>query len=234
MQIFILCKPYLMAHKYALVIYLLIIFASVCVAILSPYILGDFIDNLIQGADVQTIVRFCLFFGGLNLLRIGKGYISAMLYVRMQNKMSYAFNMKVIKHIQGLSLSYIHKKDIAYLNQRVTGDTQGLINFCINVLQNMITQTFIIIIPFVILFTLNPLISLLMLLFITVYVVLYLTCRKKLYDVGYMLRERQAKFYSALLEQLRYVKVIKTNVKNMPHPRLSAGSGFLSKTSIYK
>jgi len=67
MRIFKLCKPYLLSCKYALALYIVLTFGMVAVAILSPYILGDFIDTLIQGADVNAILRFCAVFGGLSL-----------------------------------------------------------------------------------------------------------------------------------------------------------------------
>ncbi|MCL2204272.1 MAG: ABC transporter ATP-binding protein/permease [Defluviitaleaceae bacterium] len=211
MKILTLCKPYLLAHKYALGVYVGLTLATVAITILSPYILGDFIDDLIQGADMHTISRFCLIFGGLNLLRIVKGYFSAMLYVKMQNRMGYSFNKNVIQHIQRVSLSYINQKDIAYLSSRVTSDANSLIGFCVSVLQSVLTHAILLVVPFFVLFSLNRFISLLMLAFLGVYVILYFTCKKKLYEVSLAMREKQATFFSGLLEQLKYIKLIKTN-----------------------
>jgi len=183
----------------------------VVITILSPYILGDFIDNLIQGADVNAILRFCFIFGGLSLLNIVKGYAIAMLYVKMQNKMGYAFNKAVLQHIQNVSLSYINRKDIAYISNRVTADANSLIGFCTTVMQSIITNVIMLVIPFLILLTLNRFITMLMLFFLGVYLFLYFVCKKLLYKAGFELRESQARFFSGLLEQLKFIKLIKTN-----------------------
>ena len=211
MHIFTLCKPYLLCHKYTLVIYISLTLTTAAIAILSPFILGDFIDNLIQGADVYTILRFCFIFGGLSLLRIVKGYITSLLYVKMQNKMGYDFNKSIIQHIQRISLSYTNQKDIAYISNRVNGDTSSLIGFSITVLQHIVTHSIMLVLPFFILFTLNRLITLLMIFFLGIYLLMYFAYKKRLYEAGFALRESQAHFFSKLLEQLKYIKLIKIN-----------------------
>jgi len=211
MHIFALCKPYLLSCKYALAVYIFLALTTVIITILSPYILGDFIDNLIKGADVYTILRFCLIFGGLGLFSIVKGYITSLLYVKIQNKMGYGFNKAVLRHIQRASLSYINKKDIAYISSRVNNDANSLIGFCISVLQSIITNAIMLVIPFIVLFMLNRFITLLMLLFLAVYLLLYFACKKLLYEAGLALRESQARFFAGLLEQLKYIKLIKAN-----------------------
>jgi len=211
MRIFTLCKPYLLSSKYALAIYISLTFTTVIIAIISPYILGDFIDNLIQGADVNTILRFCFIFGGLSLLGIVKGYATSLLYIKMQNKMGYGLNKAVLQHIQRVSLSYCNNKDIAYISNRVNTDANSLIGFCINVLQRILTNAIKLVVPFIILLTLNRFITTLMLIFLVVYLLLYFACRKLLYEAGLALRESQARFFSGLLEQLKHIKLIKTN-----------------------
>jgi len=211
MRIFTLCKPYLVTCKYALVLYILLTFTAVVITILSPYILGDFIDNLIQGADVYVILRFCVIFGGLNMLGIMKGYATSLLYIKMQNGMGYGFNKAVLQHIQKLSLKYSDNQNIAYLSNRVTADTNSLIGFCITVVQNMLTNAVMLVVPFIVLFTLNQFITILMAIFLAIYLLLYFACKKFLYEAGFALRESHARFVSGLLEQLKFIKLIKTN-----------------------
>ena len=208
---FRISKTYLLSQKRPLIIYVFIILASSAITILSPYIIGDFIDALIYGADINVIFRFAVIFGGLGLLKIIKGFITSLIYVKMQVKMSYDFNMDVIKHIQGLSLSYSSKEDSAYLTQRINSDTNSLIVFCISILQNIITSAITLIVPFIILLTMNWLISVLMLVFIVMYTMLYFVFKKPLYKAGLALRESFAKFYAKLFEQLKYLKLIKMN-----------------------
>jgi len=211
MKPFSLCKTYLLSYKYTLIIYVIIILASSVIAILSPLIIGDFLDDLIYDANMEIIFHFCIIFGGLNLLKIIKDYVAGIMNAKMQVKMSYKFNKDVISHVHGLSLSYINQEDSAYLSQRIGNDTVSLIGFCVSILRNIIANTIMLIAPFVILLRLNRLIALLMLGFIAIYIVLYFAFKELLYNVGFAFREAQSKFFSKLLEQMKYIKLIKLN-----------------------
>ena len=148
MKPFNLTKPYLLSQKYTLILYITIIISTSTISILSPYIIGDFLDALIAGGSVYVILRFCAIFGGLNILRIIIGYITSIINIKMQTQMSYNLNREVIEHIQGLSLSYTNKNDSAYLSQRIGGDSVSLIAFCISILQSITSNVIMLIIPF--------------------------------------------------------------------------------------
>ena len=119
MKIFTLCKPYLQSQIYSLIVYVAVALVSSAIAILSPYVIGGFLDELIIGGDVGVILRFSLIFGGLGILRILKGYVAAVMYVNIQARLSHRLNMDATKHIQNLSLTFADKEDSAYLSQRV-------------------------------------------------------------------------------------------------------------------
>lgn len=98
MKPFYLCKTYLLSHKYALSTYIATILAATVISILSPYIIGNFLDNLIPGADTRVILRFSLIFGGLSLIKIVKDYVAGIMRAKMHVKMSYNFNKDAIHH----------------------------------------------------------------------------------------------------------------------------------------
>jgi len=118
MKVFKMCKTFLISYRSNLVLYIAIILITTTISIISPYILGDFLDTLIFGADIKSVLVFCALFGGLNVLRILLGYVTSIIYVKVQTKMGYDMNMYAIKHVQSLSLSYTNNQDSAYLNQR--------------------------------------------------------------------------------------------------------------------
>jgi len=211
MKIITLCRKYLLQHKLQLSVYIAIIFLSTAISILSPYIIGVFLDNLIAGADLGAVLHFCIIFGGLSLVKIIKGYITAVMNTKMQTKMSYDLNMDAIKHIQGLSLSYINRKDSAYLSQRIGSDSMSLVSFCVSVLQSIISNIILLIVPLVILLIMNWFIAVLMMAFLVLYAILYFAFKMPLYNAGFAFRESQAKFFSKLFEQLKYTKIIKVN-----------------------
>ena len=105
----------------------------------------------------------------------------------------------------------MNKNDSAYLSQRIGGGSVALIAFCISILQSITSNTIMLIVPFVILLHMNRLIAMIMISFIILYTALYFLFKKHLYNASFSHREAQAKFFSKLYEQLKYIKLIKTN-----------------------
>jgi ATP-binding cassette subfamily C protein len=133
------------------------------------------------------------------------------MYTKMHLRMGYAFSMDVTRHIQNLSLSYINKEDSAYLSSKIGGDTNGLIGYCIGVLQSIITNVLLLIAPLVVLLFMNWFIAVMLLLFFIAYAGIYFAFKKPLYKAGLAYKEKLDKLFSKMLEQLRYLKLIKLN-----------------------
>jgi len=184
---------------------------TTAIGIASPYIIGDFLDTLISGADMGAIMWFCIIFGGLNVLKLAKGYVTSIIYVKMQAKMSYELNMDTIRHIQNLSLTYANRNDGAYLTQRVSGDSVNVIVFGITILQSVLTNTLTLVIPFIVLLHMNWRITLLFGGFLAAYALLYLVFKNSLFNASLIHTEANNKFFTSLFEQLNYVKSVKIN-----------------------
>jgi len=144
----------------------------------------------------------------------------------MQTQMSYNFHHDITKHIQSLSLSYTNNQDSTYLNQRINSDTGSLIVFCITILNNVLVNLIMIIAPFIILLTMNWFITVLLAGFLLLYAVLYTAFKKPIYNAGFRLKEAQGKFFSTLFEQLKHIKLIKTN-SIQPEISRRTDSGFV-------
>jgi len=234
MKIFHLCKPYILSQKYTLAAYILIILLTTAIGILPPYIIGSFLDNLIEGAGVYIILRFCAVYAGLNLIKIIKGYILSIMYVKMHTQMGYNFNMDTVEHIQGLSLSYAINQDSAYLSQRISGDTNSLIMFCLSILQNIIKNILLLVIPFVILLTMNWFIAAMMIGFLVVYIAIYFLFRKSIYSASLVLKEARNKFTPKLIEQLKHIKFIKINsVQKEINQRANGGFATVKDAALH-
>lgn len=178
---------------------------------MSPYVLGEFIDKLIIGADRIIIAQFCISFGVICLFKIIKDYATSVLYTKMQNKMGYKINMYIIKHIQRLSLSFINHKDVSYLNQRINGDSYAIISFCLKALRDATINVILIVVPFFILFSLNTTITVVLLFFIFLYIAIYSLLKKTMYNAGLAYTEGQAKFIASLFEQMEHIMQIKVD-----------------------
>ena len=191
------------------------------IAILTPYLTGDFIDTLVLGKGLKTIYNFCAILAAINIARLLLGYYTSVIYIKMQARMGYDFNKAVITHVQRLSLSFINNSDTAYLNQIINNDTNALIIFCITVVQNFITNLLYLAIPLVISFKINSLITMLLMVFVIIYLFLFIIFKKPLYTVNMRMKEGQSKFFSKLHEQFQLIRFIKIHsVESEFHERL--------------
>lgn len=209
MAILRFCKQYLLSLKTMLALFLVLYLFGSAISMLSPYILGDFIDKLVSGANEAVILRFCCIFGGISIFKIIKDYFTSVLFTQMNIRMGYKLNMDVIEHIQALSVSFSSDKDDAYLNQRINNDCYSLISFSLTTIRDILIHTLMFIIPMIVLFTLNKLILAILLGFIFLYVVTSILLKNKLYHTGMLYRETQARFTASLYEQLKHLVKIK-------------------------
>ncbi|MCL2400738.1 MAG: ABC transporter ATP-binding protein/permease [Defluviitaleaceae bacterium] len=211
MKVLFFCKKYMFKHKITLIVYLAITITVSCISIISPFVIGNFLDALIEGGDIGVIVRFCVIFGGLSIAKLLIGYITSVMYIKVQSDISYSLNMDTIKHLQNLSLSYTNNKDSANLNQRVNIDAVEVITFSINLLSQFITNLVLLFIPFFILLTMNIVVTFLLVGFLLIYAALYFIFKKPLYNANFALKESYNNFFASLYEQLKYIKQIKIN-----------------------
>jgi len=211
MKIFLFCKKYLMLHKFQLFTYIIIVIISAAIGIVTPYIIGDFLDTLIAGSSINVVIRFCVIFGGLSIIRILKGYVTSTMMTKMHYQISYELNSDIVDHIQNLSLSYTNQNEGAYLGQRVNGDSSEVVAFSLTILQNLIANTVMLIAPLVILLHINHFITFLLLGFFAVYIALYFVFKEPLYKASLANKESQNKFFAKLFEQLRHIKTVKVH-----------------------
>ncbi|MCL1997853.1 MAG: ATP-binding cassette domain-containing protein [Turicibacter sp.] len=209
MKIFDLCKPYLIKYRKSIIIYLTISIFAGLFAMVNPFIIGDFIDSLIEGGNMGVVWRFSIIFATLNAMRTLLGYVTMLIYIKIQSRTAHEFSQDVIAYLQKLSLSFINKHDTNYLSQVINGDTNMLIIFCISVIHNFILNGLYFLVPLAILISLNFQVTAVLMTFLLVYIVIYVKFKKPLFDRSMILRVAQNTFFSKLLEQLKLTKFIK-------------------------
>lgn len=208
-KIFLMCQKYLRSHLALLVTYITLCICVSLFGMVTPYITGSFIDELVKAASTDFLWFYCGLFAALNIAQTLIGYVSGRMYVHLQMKMGYEFNRNTIEHVQKVSLNYSDNQDSAYLSQRINNDTNNLIIFCIGIIQNVIVNALSIIMPFCILFFFNKQIAFLIIGLTATYVVVYRLTKKPLYRISMKFQEAQSEFFGKINEQLNYIKFVK-------------------------
>lgn len=208
-NIFKMCKQYLVKNKKSIIIYGLLCFLSSLFAMISPYVSGHFIDYLIMANDIKMLYPYCIIFFLIAIIAQILGYFVNRYYIKIQTKMGYELNYDIIQHVQHLPVSFLKKQNMAYLNQRINNDSNQVVTFCINIVQGVLINSLKIVLSILILIQFNQNITLLLIAIILAYFVLYKMLKKVLFDAQFILTEAQAKYFAKLYEQFRDIIFVK-------------------------
>ena len=208
-KLFIFSKRYLFMYKWRLFLYIAISVVVGTGTLISPYIIGDFIDQLMNAEDMSFIYRYFAIYASISLSSLGLGYISGRLYIQLQTRIGFALNRDFIQRLQYAPLSFTNRQDKAYLNQRINSDANSLIIFCIGVVQGVLVNMVIIGLAMGLMFFFHPILAVILLGISAIYFTFYALYRQVLYKASHQLQESQSIFFAKLSEQLYNIRFIK-------------------------
>lgn len=120
------------------VFYISLCIISSFLALITPYLSGNFVDLLVGKANQARIWDYCIIYLSVVLFGIVVGYFTDRLYMRISTKLSFEYNRDVIIHLQKVRLSFFYDQDTASLNQRINNDTNVVTTFCLSFFQNVV------------------------------------------------------------------------------------------------
>ncbi len=210
-RIYRLCKSYLKKPRNLVLLffYIALCFVSSILSLGIPYISGKFVDYLVISRDSDFIIKYSLLFGLINLGAILLGFLINRVNVLLQTRLGFQLNRDVIAHIQKLPLSFFHGKNLAYLTQRINGDSNALMTFCISAIQNFLTNFVAILLAFSFLYVFNPVVACLMCVLVVIYYLAFIAMRTSLFQKGYEFKEIQSEYFGRLHEQISYIEILK-------------------------
>lgn len=210
-MIFKKAKIYLYKNKREFIIYTLLGQFVVIISLLSPYIVGNFIDLLNNTSDFKEILKYSLLFLMLQIISQFFSYIEGKLYLKLQLESSYEFNRDLLSHFQRISLLNSNKYDKANMVQRLNNDSNGIMIFSINFLKDLISNSLFLLISFTIIFILNKIIAVVILIAILFYIFFYKIMREMLFKINRDMINAQSEFFEKSYFSLKNLKSIKIN-----------------------
>lgn len=221
MRIFRFCKKFIFEHKCLFIFYILLNIVIGILGVITPLLIGKIVDNLTYIKSKETLINYCILFGGISIVNMLTGFLSAYIYIKLQTKSGYALNKHVINHLQNVSMSHFINTDTAYLNQRINNDSTSIIVFCISVIINVAVNAVTFVFAVILLIRINYKIALILFILLIIYILTYAIFKRPLYQKSFEVKEAQASFFSRLNEQLFNVKFIKLHsVKEIFSKRL--------------
>ncbi len=235
-QILRFCGKYLAKKKGELAFYILLCMLSSMISVVFPYISGSFIDQLIQATDTSFLGRYIVIFVSFSIAGLVIGYVSNRLYIKIQTDIGFKLNSDAIRHVQNVSITFAQGQDTAYLNQRINNDANAVVIFCIGILQQIIINVIMVIVPLALIFSFNIYLGIVLIVLNLLYFFCYTAFKKPLYEINYEYAEERSKFFGKLNEQLFNVRFIQLHgIANDFIKRLTtAFAGLLNKALKYQ
>lgn len=180
-------------------------------ALVTAYLSGRFIDDLLGSSDKSFLLRYVVLISGIALAQLVLGFLCERLFLIIHNRCSYAITKAAIGHVQSVSHSFVQERSAAALNQQINNDADAVTAYCVTILQNITSNLLTLAIPAVLVFAIQPWLSLVLVGLNLLYYLLYRLFYKPLYEARFALLEEQKNFYAGLQGQLTAVKFLQSH-----------------------
>ncbi|MCI5839578.1 MAG: ABC transporter ATP-binding protein [Peptoniphilaceae bacterium] len=201
-------KKYIIKNKLKFTIYFLFGIFSSFMNLISPKIIGNFVDYLSLGLK-EEVIKYIMIFVSLNLLTFIVSYITDRLYIYIQTDAGFNLNKDLNNHMLNVSLLDSQKFESSYLTNRINNDSNSVIIFSINAILNILDNLIIFVGASIFLIKLNKILFLFVIIMCSLYVVFYYFLKEKIYKINYDLIESRSEFFSNIYKQLDNIRSIK-------------------------
>lgn len=214
MKILMFLKKYLARYKWNAVIFVILNLVLWTFSFSTPYIIGKYIDSLISIASKIKLWQGVMPLAIIWTLQIFSSYIKNIVGTKLHSKFSFHINYDLIEHLKRIPIRYFADKNSAYLNQRVSSDSESATTFILDGTIGLLNTILTLFFSIFIMFYLNSKLATMLCFMFPIYLHIYFKFRQPLYNLNYKYLEEQNKFYSAMNKQLSNIKVIKQNMWN--------------------
>lgn len=204
-------KEYIWNNKASMFFLLIIQIIITLLSIVIPYLNGSFLDLISVSKDLNALFNFIFIFGSIGILSVVISFVGRLSKLKIKTKISYALNLKLIKHLELIGIQEFNKYDTAYLNQRINLDSNNVVEFFI---ENCIIFFLFFLQLAVILIVIckfNLIILFLVLIFIFIYILFYNLLKKNIFKYNSVFKESQSNFFSLLNKTIFMNREIRTH-----------------------
>lgn len=188
-----------------------IIFFLWAVGVVSPYLSGLYIDELIAGISFHSFVAFILIIAAANFLKIALRYLQSLVSTNLGQWMVHQINNILFQKIFTSNYAYYCNIDCAYYIDQINRDSNAVVNFLISNIFNFFLQAATIIASAVIVFQADKLLCVIILLLIPFYICTFLLNKNKMHTAKAALKQRLNQYASNCAEQINKLSYIKRN-----------------------
>jgi ATP-binding cassette subfamily B protein len=166
-------KTFIKYYRSHMLLFTIDSFAAVGMSIINlifPNITGRFIDEFIPNRDLQSIIFFGLVLVGLYVIRMGLNFVVNYWGHVMGTRIERDMRIDLFKKIQTLDSDYFDDHKTGSIMSHIVGHLRDISEMSHHVPENILVSTIYIILFYIILFTIHPLFTLIISIFIVLLV----------------------------------------------------------------
>jgi len=199
-------KPY---YKLIIVSFIFVLIATY-LDVLLPVISKTIIDKYfrVSNFDLNGVMFYAAIFFGVNILNSIFRFAHSYMFKEVGNKVVKTIRVDLYKKLQNLGMRYFDQTPVGSIVSRVTNDTEAILEMLNNVLAVVFSSLIAIVGVLIAMFNLNPLITLICIMFIPIELLLIATYQKlstKFYQAG---REKLSQLNTKLSESIVGMNII--------------------------
>lgn len=179
------------------------------VQLLPPLLTRKIIDDVIQDGRWELLNPLIILLGGIFVARSALTYARAYLLAWLGQRVVADVRLMTYRHLQQLTVGFYERRQTGQLMSRLTHDTGHIQDFVADYLQEIVIQSFTLIIITVILFWLDPMLAALTLIPIPLIVLSTTLVRTRVRRYYRSARRRMGGIHAILADAIPGVRVVK-------------------------
>ena len=221
-------------NKWVVILFLITIL-SVIAGLVIPYLNGTFIDILIATNSFNMILQYAVIIIIVGIINSFVIYIMNKIKIKLIVLASYNYKKEILSHLRNIPLLEFLKYNPSYLNQRSEQDINIIFGFIIENYATICLTFLQLITLFIVLFNFNTIISVIAILFIPIYMIVYIKFKNPLYLKTLNQKESSNKLFSIFNEQYELMEHIKIESNYEIQDRLIQNhfNDYLNKSTIF-
>ena len=188
---------------------LLLAGGAALVQLLPPLLTRKIIDDVIMGGRWELLNPLIILLGGIFVARSALTYARAYLLAWLGQRVVADVRLMTYRHLQQLTVGFYERRQTGQLMSRLTHDTGHIQDFVADYLQEIVIQSFTLIIITVILFWLDPMLAALTLIPIPLIVLSTTLVRTRVRRYYRSARRRMGGIHAILADAIPGVRVVK-------------------------
>jgi len=200
---------YYKKHMFLFIVDSLAAIGMSLINLLFPNITGRFIDDFIPNRDLQSIFMFAGILFGLYIVRMGLNYVVNYYGHVMGTRIERDMRVDLFKKIQTLDSDYFDDHKTGSIMSHIVGHLRDISEMSHHVPENVLVSTIYIIIFYIILFSIHPLFTAIISVFIILLIVFSATRRRQMMRASRKTRKTHEEINSEVENSIGGIRLTK-------------------------